>query len=232
MTLFPRTRSHIQAHLSAPLSRRARVKSKARGALGLPRAILIVDEKHRDRSLSAVSVLPRGGAVLLRDYHNPERHPLARGLLKLCRRRGVLLIFAAATREDVRFALRLGAHGLHFPEAALHAPARMMWGRRLFPRHWILTVSAHSRAAMVTASRRGFHAALLSPVFATTSHPGRRVLGPLRFSLLTRKAALPVFALGGIHAGNVHRLVHSGAAGIAAIEGFALEGLAIPPPSP
>jgi thiamine-phosphate pyrophosphorylase len=85
---------------------------------------------------------------------------------------------------------------------------------------------------MVTASHRGFHAALLSPVFPTTSHPGCATLGPLRFSMLTRNTPIPVYALGGIHAGNVRRLACSSAVGIAAIEGFALEGLAIPSSSP
>jgi thiamine monophosphate synthase len=46
----------------------------------------------------------------------------------------------------------------------------------------------------------------------------------LRFALLARSAPLPVYALGGIHTGNVRRLGGSGAVGIAAIEGFALEG--------
>jgi thiamine monophosphate synthase len=147
------------------------------------------------------------------------------------------LIMSAACRKDVGFALSLGVHGLHVPQAALYAPARILGGitpgrPRRFPLQWILTASAHSRAAMVTASHRGFHAVLLSPVFPTTSHPDCATVGPLRFSMLTRNTSLPVYALGGIHAGNVRRLARSGAVGIAAIEGFALEGLAIPPPSP
>jgi thiamine monophosphate synthase len=143
---------------------------------------------------------------------------------------------AAATRKDVGLALDLGVHGLHASEAALHAPARIIGSLRQFPPRWILTASVHSRAALEKAACLEFHAALLSPVFPTTSHPGREALGPLRFSLLARSAPLPVYALGGIHTGNVRRLGGSGAAGIAAIEGFALEGatlerVAIPPSS-
>ena len=223
------------ARISATLPRHSRAKSGAYGIRGLPEvilpgAILIVDEKCRTESLAAIAALPRGSAVLLRDYGNPKRRSLARELLKLCRRRGLRLILAAANRKDVGFALHLGVLGvcgLHLPQAALFAPARMIGSLRRFPPQWSLTASVHSRFALETASRLGVHAALLSPVFPTTSHPGRDALGPLRFSLLARGAPLPVYALGGIHAGNAQRLTHSGAVGIAAIEGFALEGGAL-----
>jgi len=233
MAIFSGTGSQTLAFLAVALSRRVQ---KPRGARDLPGAILMVDEKCHAGSLAAIPALPRGNAVLLRDYHNPERHSLARGLLKLCRRRGLCLIMAAATRKDVGLALDLGVHGLHVPEAALHAPARIIGNLRRFPPRWILTASVHSRTALEKAARLEFHAVLLSPVFPTTSHPGRDALGPLRFSLLARNAPLPVYALGGIHTGNVRRLGGSGAVGIAAIEGFALEGdtlerVAIPPSS-
>jgi thiamine monophosphate synthase len=141
-------------------------------------------------------------------------------------------LFAVANRKDVDFALHLGAHGLHLPEAALCTPAQITGGLLRLPPRRILTVSAHSRASLEKAVRLEIHAALLSPVFTTTSHPGRSALGPLRFSLLTRDAPLPVYALGGIHTGNVRRLSQSGAAGIAAIEGFVLERPTVPLSSP
>lgn len=241
MALLSGTGGQSLASLSAALSRRGQKQHGLRGLPEtiLPGAVLIVDEKCRAESLAAIPALPRGSAVLLRDYHNLQRRLLARELLTLCRRRGLRLIMAAATREDVGFALHLGVLdvcGLHLPQAALSAPARMMGSLRRFPPQWILTASVHSRFALETASRLGVHAALLSPVFPTTSHPGRDALGPLRFSLLARGAPLPVYALGGIHTGNARRLTHSGAVGIAAIEGFALEGaplerVAIPPSS-
>ena len=61
---------------------------------------------------------------------------------------------------------------------------------------------------------------LLSPVFETKSHPGNAGLGVLKFAAWGRRAPLPVYALGGIDAGNARRLSHSGAAGIAGIGGW------------
>ena len=47
---------------------------------------------------------------------------------------------------------------------------------------------------------------LLSPVFATRSHPGGGTLGPVRFRLLARQARLPVIALGGMNAAKARAL--------------------------
>jgi thiamine-phosphate pyrophosphorylase len=60
-------------------------------------------------------------------------------------------------------------------------------------------------------------AVVLSPVFATRSHPGATPLGPLRFRLLARRAGLPVIALGGMDARRARRI---GATRWAAIDGL------------
>ena len=47
---------------------------------------------------------------------------------------------------------------------------------------------------------------MLSPVFATRSHPGTAGLGPTRFRLMAAQACLPVIALGGLNARTAKRL--------------------------
>ena len=81
----------------------------------------------------------------------------------------------------------------------------------------LVTAAAHDGAAVRRAVRAGVDAVLLSPVFATASHPGAPTLGAGRFAALARTAAVPVYALGGIDPGSVRRLGGTGAAGIAAI---------------
>jgi thiamine-phosphate pyrophosphorylase len=49
-------------------------------------------------------------------------------------------------------------------------------------------------------------AVLLSPAFATRSHPDARALGPVRFRLLAQHARMPVIALGGMTARTARRL--------------------------
>jgi thiamine-phosphate pyrophosphorylase len=85
----------------------------------------------------------------------------------------------------------------------------------------IVTVAAHSLPALIAARRAGAHAALLSSVFDSRSPSAGAPLGPVRFAALVRQAGLPVYALGGVRAGNARRLLGSGAAGLAMVEGLA-----------
>ena len=76
------------------------------------------------------------------------------------------------------------------------------------------------RSTVAAHSPRGLHApyadaALLSPIFATGSHPGAASLTAPRARLIARNVLLPVLALGGINARNAALL--SGFSGIAAI---------------
>lgn len=186
----------------------AALKRTARCEPRLPALLMMTDERRLPDPLPAAAALPAGSGVVLRHYGDPSRETLGRQLAHLCRRRGLLLLVAG----DLALALRLGADGVHLPEAATTlVPAARRHGMTL------TTVAAHSLAALRTAARLGADAALLSPVFPTASHPGAPVLGPLRFARLVRQAGLPVYALGGVTGRTAHRLKGSGAAGVAAI---------------
>jgi thiamine monophosphate synthase len=61
---------------------------------------------------------------------------------------------------------------------------------------------------------------LVSPVFASTSHPQTPPLGVFRFAALCRRARVPVYALGGLSVARIPRLKHSTAVGVAGIDMF------------
>jgi thiamine-phosphate pyrophosphorylase len=84
-----------------------------------------------------------------------------------------------------------------------------------------VTAAAHSMPALIRARRAGADAALLSAVFQSRSPSAGRPLGPMRFADLVRRAGLPVYALGGVKTKNAPRLLGSGAAGLAMVEGLA-----------
>jgi thiamine-phosphate pyrophosphorylase len=119
---------------------------------------------------------------------------------------------------DWRLAREVGADGLHLPEVAIRRGSGR-WRRMRRP-DWIVTAAAHSPTAIRLAARLGVDAVLLSPVFATASHPGARTVGPVRFARWTRESPVPVYALGGLDASHGRRLRGSGAAGFAAIAGL------------
>jgi len=186
------------------LNSRRRRRGRARG---LPPVVLVTDETRLPDPAAAIARLPRGSGVIFRHYRHAKRAEMARALAALCRRRGLVFIVAG----DARLALAVRAQGLHLREREL--------GFMILPaaRRLLITAAAHSRRALVAAGRRGADAALLGPVFATESHPGSPVLGPLRFALLAHKSPVPALALGGVTGANARRLLATGAAGLAAL---------------
>lgn len=127
--------------------------------------------------------LPRGSGLVFRHYHlsEPDRRARFRQLLRLARQCGHAVVLAGAMRE----ARACGADGAYGSAAQL---AKGPAGLRLATVHSLRELRRVARADAV----------LLSPVFATQSHPGAGALGSLRFLLMAQKSRIPVLALGGM----------------------------------
>ena len=182
--------------------------SVRRRAPGLPALFFVTDALRIPDPVPIAQTLPRGTGIILRHYDVPERAALARRLAALARSRGLVLLIAA----DPRLARAVHAQGVHWPEMLMHRARR--------PHSGLVTVAAHDAKALIRARSVGADAALLSPVFATRSGAHKHPLGPLRFAALARMSPVPVYALGGISESSARRLLHSGAAGLAAVDAF------------
>ncbi len=174
----------------------------------LPSRWYLTDARRTPDPLTAIGRLRPGDGVIFRHYEAPNRGELAGRVATLCRRRGLILLIAG----DSALARRVGADGVHLPEYQLERPTN---GAVRF-----LTAAAHSRRALMRAWRLGVDAALVSPVFATASHPGAPALGLHRFARLIAGIDLPIYALGGVDAETGKRLAPFGLAGIAGISLF------------
>jgi thiamine-phosphate pyrophosphorylase len=84
----------------------------------------------------------------------------------------------------------------------------------------IRTSPVHNVRELVAAERRGVSALLVSPVFATRSHPGGRALGYSGFGTIAHRAKAPVIALGGMTARRARALRRFGIHGWAAIDAW------------
>lgn len=188
-------------------------RSPWRGSL--PPVVLMSAPGSEEALAAGLSGLPPGMLVILRHYELPGsiRETLARRLKQVCNQLGHRLIVAG----DAALAIRVGADGVHLPEWRLYRPSL-----QALPANFLVTAACHSRRAMVAAEKAGVHAVLVSPVFATKSHPGAKPLGHLGLARLVQSTALPVYALGGINHHTVKRLQPSGAVGIATVSGFGL----------
>lgn len=163
----------------------------------------MTDDDRLADPVGAARRLPKGSVVIIRARDEARRHALAESLR--AQTNGLILLAA----DDPILADRL--HGLHLPERRAREAAH--W-RALRP-NWVITVAAHAGQGL-----RIVHAdaALLSPVFATKSHPDAQPLTAPRARFMARHALLPVLALGGVTARNAPLL--KGFAGFAAISAF------------
>lgn len=159
----------------------------------LPDLWLLSDARNDARLEEALRALPPGSGFIFRHYHltrdaRRERFEVLAGIAREC---GHLMILSGSLGE----ARVWGADGLYGP------------ARRIGPGGPRLRIAtAHDLADIEAANAIRADAAMLSPVFATRSHPDAQVLGPARFRALAALARVPVIALGGMTAGRADEL--------------------------
>lgn len=177
----------------------------------LPKLWLISDARNDAGLEGALRRLPKGSGLVFRHYHlGPDaRQARFDALARIARYRGIVLALA----DDGATARRWGADGIY------GAPNRL--GR---PRGLMRIATVHSLRELAAAHRAKADVVMLSPVFATRSHPGAKTLGPVRAMLIARDSQVPVVMLGGMTARRAHTLAPHG---WAAIDGLSRPG-AIP----
>ena len=115
--------------------------------------------------------------------------------------------------DDPALARSIGADGLHLTARSLASAA----ARPEF--EWV-GASCHTRADLEKAAGLELDYALLGAVQPTLSHPERNALGWPAFTEMIARLPLPVFALGGLGAGDLGCAKAAGAHGVAGIRAF------------
>jgi 8-oxo-dGTP diphosphatase len=186
-------------------------------AVMLPTEYLITDEAADegtfDTCLERALVQDRVRLVQLRAKTLDEVAYLARAerALALCRQHGARLLLNA----EPALLDRVDADGIHLTSERLMSLER----RPIAEDKW-LAASTHDRKQLGQAARIGCDFVTLSPLRTTPSHPEVAPMGWHDFQQMVERAAMPVFALGGMtrHDANHARAV--GAQGIASIRDF------------
>ena len=165
---------------------------------------LMTDARNDTALEDAIARLPRGSGLIYRHYHLPpgERRARFAVLARLMRARGGQVVLAGTMAQ----ARRWGADGAYGVPGQVGPGAR---GLRL--------VTVHSLREIARARRLRTAALVLSPAFATRSHPGVPGLGAIGWRVLVRHAGASAVALGGMNAARARRL---GAVPWAAIDGL------------
>ena len=154
-------------------------------------------------------------AVLLRERQLDAAHMLA-----LAARLRELTASADAqlfvhTQADIAHAV--GADGVHVSRHDIATIPQIRRWLDLQGSPMACSASCHNAAELRRAAEAGADFALLSPVFATASHPGAPALGVDAFRRLAATAGIPVVALGGINMNNRRLLDGYGVAVIRAL---------------
>jgi thiamine-phosphate pyrophosphorylase len=173
----------------------------------LPDLWLLSDARNDELLPRAIRALPPRSAFVYRHYHLDPRARRARfdELAALVVAGGHLLILSGSDDE----ARDWGAAGSYGPPEAIGEAPELLRIAAVHDGHEI----AHANAA-------GADAAMLSPVYATRTHPNTAPLGPEKFHALAALAEMPVIALGGM---TFERARELGWGRWAAIDGLALK---------
>jgi thiamine-phosphate pyrophosphorylase len=188
------------------------VPGEASPAAGLSRRLeaarlyFVTPDRAPEAVLAIAAAAIRGGVDVIQLRHKT----LPRGqLLELARRLQRLAVkndrlFFVNDHVDV--ALLAGADGVHLgPEDLNVESARKVAGERL-----LIGASASSVEAAEEAVREGADYLGSGPAFATPIKAEKKVIGPAGIAAIGKAVAVPVFAIGGIDASNVHQLIAAG----------------------
>lgn len=184
-------------------------------ALRLPRQLAITgSETDLEQAIARLQEgvkAARPPLVVLRapDMSAQAYRALSAKAWPVCEKAGAALIVHGGPEV---FRATPGARGLHLPwreAAGLSA--------RPVPGDVWLGVSCHDSEEVDHATAIGADYVTLGPVQPTDSHPDAPALGWPAFADLVSKAALPVFALGGLSPGDLQEARQRGGQGIAGI---------------
>lgn len=187
----------------------AEVSRGAGASLTLPPLLFFTDPARTPRPWETAARLPPGAGVVFRHFGAADASATARRLREVTAAAGVRLLIGL----DIGLATEVGADGVHLPERAVGQAVALTSAHP----GWLVTGAVHGPESIARAG--ALHAMVLSPLFpAGGVSAARPALGPAGFRALASSAGRPVYALGGITAGNAPALIGSGACGLAGVE--------------
>ena len=137
-----------------------------------------------------------------------ENLAVAELALRACRKYGALFIF----NGSVEMALEARCDGVHLCSEAL-----MACQQRPALAGFLVSAACHNEEQVAQAEKIGADFIVVSPVFATKTHPEAVPIGWQYFSELASGSRAPLFALGGMKPEMLDDAKKYGAWGIAAI---------------
>ena len=152
----------------------------------------------------------RGIVLRERDLNEEEYTTLATAAIEICRRHKTTCILHGFSR----IAASLGCRSVHMPLPALRS---LSCEERKFFR--VLGASCHSQAEAVEAEKLGCTYITAGHIFDTDCKKGLPGRGIEFLRRVCESVSIPVYAIGGISAGNIADVRSAGAAGVCVMSG-------------
>ena len=139
----------------------------------------------------------------------------AKKIYSICDKENVKLFLNTSVHNYKKYSADKFSHGLHLnsKELGFYLPDE-------FDESLLVSTSTHNKDEILFSERKKVSFIVLSPVNETLSHPDTLPLGWDKFKELTKKAKVPVYALGGMKLETLEKSKNYGAQGIAAIGDF------------
>ena len=171
--------------------------------------ILDLGYVHEAAAQRVATALLAGGADLLqlraKGHHLELIEAVARRILPLCQAAAVPFIL----NDHPALAAALGADGVHLgQDDGSLTEARVLTGGEM-----LVGRSTHSLAQARAALAEGFDYIGFGPLFPTPTKAGRAAIGLDDIAAMERDVGgrIPAFCIGGIHPGNLARVLAAGA---------------------
>jgi len=144
------------------------------------------------------------------DSQYGRNQTLVTELLEMCRSSDSRLLMNSSPEVTIKF----GAHGVH-----LNSRRLMQLNVRPLDKTFLVSASCHDSRELDHACKIDVDFAVLSPVNRTTSHQAVKPLGWDKFKSLVEPLPIPIYALGGMQAGDMEKSWIGGGQGISVLSG-------------
>lgn len=139
----------------------------------------------------------------------------AEQIYDICEKENAILLLNTSIENYKKYKAHQFSHGLHLTTKEIE-----LFSSELLENNLLIATSIHNQEELLIAENNNVDFVVLSPVNKTRSHPNATPLGWGGFRQLTRKAHIPVYALGGMKEQELKKSKDNGAQGIAAIGEF------------
>jgi len=178
--------------------------------------IFMTDPQRTPDAVAAARQIPEGATVIYRHFGAKGHRKTAKMLRHLTFERSQQFLIG----HDPVLAIEVGADGVHFRrDAAVIEPA--LWRTRC--PDWIITMAGLKGEQNYSGSLSVLDGLFLSSIFYSKSPSSGDPIGVERLSEVCAALGVPVIALGGINGRTATKLLGSGAAGVAGIDGLLIK---------